>query len=163
MSRKGITPKQFNAVSRAIKAGKTVEDIAARIGLKPSTVRAIRQAGSYSEYEQRRTDKSLKAAAKRTSAVVKELKKNSKKGVAPRQAMTGVTEEPVSAYMLNEAYKEVIALKNDLISKVNDAQDTAYEANLNARKAVKAVGEIQQAEARAVVQHKKSVWPWRKH
>jgi hypothetical protein len=162
MSRKGITPKQFNAVDRAIKAGKTEEDIAARIGLKPSTVRAIRQAGSYSEYEQRRTDKSLKAAAKRTSAEVRELKKASKKGVAPRQAKTGVTEEPVSAYMLNEAYKEVIALKTELLGKVTDAQDTAYEANLNARKAVKAVAEIQQAEARAAVQKPKSRLPWRR-
>ncbi|MGW5074030.1 hypothetical protein [Rhodococcus sp. NPDC004095] len=83
MPKKGITEKQFNEVIRRDKADEPDDVISARVGVKPSTIKAIRQAKTYAEYERRRKLRTRRVSAERAlhpaPAPVK--------AVAPKQAI----------------------------------------------------------------------------
>jgi hypothetical protein len=123
MSRKGITKKQFSEVMRRLNNDESLDIISARVGVKASTIQAIRQAGSYSEYEQRRNDKALKAQNARTSDRVKRIERReqsaaqrdklaakpatAKKGVSTTE---GMLKKPVRGVAKSQAKKGVTQL-----------------------------------------------------
>ena len=176
MSKKGLTEKQVNAVLKALKQGTPVAEVAAKAGIKESTVKAVRQAGSYKEYARRKARKvqlesarraihpaprpsdavavkPFKAAeAKKVTAVVGSSKpaalrkQRRKKGVAPSQSIKPVAQEAISAFALNQAYEEYKTAEKDLLDKVTSALQVAKDAKSVAKDAIDAVAELQRAE-----------------
>lgn len=58
-----VTKAKFLVVTRALKSGQNGDKIASELGLKPSTVKAIRQAKTWPEYERRKKAKASKMQA----------------------------------------------------------------------------------------------------
>lgn len=162
---------------RRLKADESYDVICARVGIQVSTIKAIRQAGTYEKYEARRKARAQKASSKRaihpaprpTQVPIIHVRTHKKhipvnritsvkKSVATPQAIHGVTEEPVSAYMLNEAYQEIKALETELRVKIDAAHERADEAVLLARKAHKSVSEYQRDDVRKFVAAKRHWW-----
>lgn len=52
-----LTKAKFLLAMRRLKSGHSLEDIAADMGIKPSTVKSIRQAKTWPEYERRKVAK----------------------------------------------------------------------------------------------------------
>lgn len=153
MSKKGISQKQFNEVIRRLQS-ESIETVAGKVGIKASTVVSIRQAKTYAEYERRKAVKLQKLSASRAvnpaprPTPISDIKRHSDNATAPVQSSKstrrrrtsakravvrpqGQTSEPqISAHLLNEAYEEVIAIKSDLLGKIDGVHDAVDEVKL---------------------------------
>ncbi|WP_153008356.1 hypothetical protein [Rhodococcus pyridinivorans] len=145
-----LTEAKFNAIIRALKRDpKDLEAIAAKQGLKPSTVRSIRQAKTWEEYERRKAVKVKQQTERRkTPTPVEELVApitKAKQGVAKSPALKGVTpSEPSalipSAPLTREELRNEVRAAVELLTLNFEARQDRIEAK--ADRALKGVEQI---------------------
>lgn len=173
---KGITKKQFNEVIRRLKADESRDVISARVGVQASTIKAIKQAGTYDEYVRRREARNQRRSAARaihpepmpTHVQVTKTRTRRKrvpvstaiKPVAKPQALRGISDDTVSAFMLNHAYNETQALAKRLENRVNDVEAAVHAEQRLTNRSVKrletSVFELQRESFKR--QHKRPWW-----
>ncbi|WP_156666090.1 hypothetical protein [Rhodococcus sp. HS-D2] len=145
-----LTEAKFNAVIRALKKDpKDLEAIAAKQGLKPSTIRTIRQAKTWEEYERRKALKVEQQNGRcKTTTSVGELVApitKAKQGVAKSPAIQGVpqsTPSPLipSAPLTREELRSEVRAAVELLTLNFEARQDRIEAK--ADRAIKEVEEI---------------------
>lgn len=102
MPKKGLTEKQFNEALRRLQAGETLDEISARVGIKESTIKSIRQAKTFTEYERRREMRTRRASADRAlNPAPKPAEAPARRGAKPGkrsmvQIPTGASVTPVA-------------------------------------------------------------------
>lgn len=165
MSRKGITENQFNRVIKLIAAKKPMAEIVTKEKLTASTLRSIRQAGTWAEYERRKRARVQRLSAERAmhpeplpqSATLigerhsdvppvrfgKQETRGTKKAIAKPQVKKAVTELPMLYHTLNDAYKASIVRSDEDRKKTEELWAALEEA----REDLKAAAfEFRQAE-----------------
>ncbi|WMM74434.1 hypothetical protein RCF27_09200 [Rhodococcus pyridinivorans] len=150
-----LTEAKFNAVIRALKKDpKGLEAIAAKQGLKPSTVRTIRQAKTWEEYERRKSVKVEQQNERRkTNTAVQESIApiaNTKQGVAKASDIKGVpvTPSPLipSAPLTREELRTEVKAAAELLTLNFETRQDRIEA-----KADRALKEIEEISVQQVI------------
>ncbi|QOH56218.1 hypothetical protein [Rhodococcus rhodochrous] len=150
-----LTEAKFTAVIRALKKDpKGVEGVAEKHGLKPSTIRTIRQARTWAEYTRRKALK-VEQQKTRTKAVTLETKKAvrkpaAKQGVANAPAIKGVpvTPSPLipSAPLTREELRAEVQAAVELLTLNFETRQDRIEA-----KADRALKEVEQISVQQVI------------
>lgn len=108
---RGLTEKQFNRVIKALAKKESVEAICTSVGIKPSTVKAVRQAKTFEEYERRRKANTRRASANRALNPASAPQSDTEIGGAPLKAVR--TAEPKRPLGQNADANEVRRLRID--------------------------------------------------
>jgi len=142
MSKKGISKAEFRQVTTLLKQGADAAVIAETVGIKASTVKAIKQVKTWPGWERRKT--ALAETARNRNASVRKLEKVVKGTSARPELVTNWNDE------LFEAYRAFEREKGVLVEKIEYAQDVAAEAQ-------RQVNDLRKVMTPAIREHNKAV------
>ncbi|MFE5643279.1 hypothetical protein [Rhodococcus sp. NPDC056516] len=152
----------------------TPDEIAMQTGYKVSTVKFIRQAKTWEEFQRRRNAQAQRVSAKRAMnpapRPVASKTHSSPKPVKVTQPTTEPRHDEVTAHMLNEAYeayeecqatnRHLTALVEKLSDRLEDLSLQHDSLKLDNRRNQSAIKALQDAETRHMVATNKSDRSW---
>lgn len=142
----------------------TPDEIAMQTGYKVSTVKFIRQAKTWEEFQRRRNAQAQRVSAKRAMNPAPRPVATETHGSPKPVKVTQPTPEPrhdeVTAHMLNEAYEESQATNRHLTALVIELSERLDSLKLDNRRNQSAIKALQDADSRRTVATNKSNRSW---